>query len=130
MNTKKRRSSIKFFIMMPVLILGIVSILSNIMAVVNIQNVNGSAASIADHGMDSVKVLGTMQQEAQSIHNAALSHIIATDYNVKLSMVDELKALEKNMDKSMSQYQKYVSDSDESTYEELKTTYDKFKCSE
>ena len=129
MNTKKRRSSIKFFIMMPVLILGIVSILSNIMAVVNIQNVNGSAASIADHGMDSVKVLGTMQQEAQSIHNAALSHIIATDYNVKLSMVDELKALEKNMDKSMSQYQKYVSDSDESTYEELKTTYDKFKSS-
>ncbi|MBS4817103.1 MAG: methyl-accepting chemotaxis protein [Clostridium sp.] len=115
--------------MMPVLILGIVSILSNIMAVVNIQNVNGSAASIADHGMDSVKVLGTMQQEAQSIHNAALSHIIATDYNVKLSMVDELKALEKNMDKSMSQYQKYVSDSDESTYEELKTTYDKFKSS-
>ena len=107
---------------MPVLILGIVSILSNIMAVVNIQNVNGSAASIADHGMDSVKVLGTMQQEAQSIHNAALSHIIATDYNVKLSMVDELKALEKNMDKSMSQYQKYVSDSDESTYEEMKTT--------
>lgn len=129
MNTKKRRSSIKFFIMMPVLILGIVSILSNIMAVVNIQNVNGSAASVADHGMDSVKVLGTMQQEAQSIHNAALSHIIATDYNVKLSMVDELKALEKNMDKSMSQYQKYVSDSDESTYEELKTTYDKFKSS-
>ena len=129
MNTKKRRSSIKFFIMMPVLILGIVSILSNIMAVVNIQNVNGSAASIADHGMDSVKVLGTMQQEAQSIHNAALSHIIATDYNVKLSMVDELKVLEKNMDKSMSQYQKYVSDSDESTYEELKTTYDKFKSS-
>lgn len=129
MNTKKRRSSIKFFVMMPVLILGIVSILSNIMAVVNIQNVNGSAASIADHGMDSVKVLGTMQQEAQSIHNAALSHIIATDYNVKLSMVDELKALEKNMDKSMSQYQKYVSDSDESTYEELKTTYDKFKSS-
>ena len=129
MNTKKRRSSINFFVMMPVLILGIVSILSNIMAVVNIQNVNGSAASIADHGMDSVKVLGTMQQEAQSIHNAALSHIIATDYNVKLSMVDELKALEKNMDKSMSQYQKYVSDSDESTYEELKTTYDKFKSS-
>lgn len=129
MNTKKRRSSIKFFIMMPVLILGIVSILSSIMAVVNIQNVNGSAASIADHGMDSVKVLGTMQQEAQSIHNAALSHIIATDYNVKLSMVDELKVLEKNMDKSMSQYQKYVSDSDESTYEELKTTYDKFKSS-
>lgn len=129
MNTKKRRSSIKFFIMMPVLILGIVSILSNIMAVVNIQNVNGSAASVADHGMDSVKVLGTMQQEAQSIHNAALSHIIATDYNVKLSMVDELKALEKNMDKSMLQYQKYVSDSDESTYEELKTTYDKFKSS-
>ncbi len=33
------------------------------------------------------------------------------------------------MDKSMSQYQKYVSDSDESTYEELKTTYDKFKSS-
>ena len=129
MNTKKRRSSIKFFIMMPVLILGIVSILSNIMAVVNIQNVNGSAASIADQGMDSVKVLGTMQQEAQSIHNAALSHIIATDYNVKLSMVDELKALEKKMDKSMSQYQKYVSVSDENTYKELKNTYDKFKSS-
>lgn len=129
MNTKNRRSSIKFFIMMPVLILGIVSILSNIMAVVNIQNVNGSAASIADQGMDSVKVLGTMQQEAQSIHNAALSHIIATDYNVKLSMVDELKALEKKMDKSMSQYQKYVSVSDENTYKELKNTYDKFKSS-
>lgn len=129
MNTKKRRSSIKFFIMMPVLILGIVSVLSNIMAVVNIQNVNGSAASIADQGMDSVKVLGTMQQEAQSIHNAALSHIIATDYNVKLSLVDELRALEKKMDKSMLQYQKYVSNNDQSTYEELKTTYDKFKSS-
>ncbi len=57
MNTK-RRSVLSFFVMMPVLILGIVSILSNIMAVVNIQNVNGSAASIADHGMDSVEGAG------------------------------------------------------------------------
>ena len=75
--------------------MGIVSILSNIMAVVNIQNVNGSAASIADHGMDSVEGAGDDAAGSTGIHNAALSHIIATDYNVKLSMVDELKALEK-----------------------------------
>ncbi len=112
---------------MPVLILGVVSILSNIMAVVNIQNVNRSAERIADQGMDSVKALGSMQQQAQSIHKVALSHIIATDYNVKLNAVDELKDLEQQMDQSMASYKSSVASEDMATYQSLNKTYEEFK---
>lgn len=50
----KRRGSIKLAILLPVFILGAVSIISNAAAIINIRNVNANAEEIADNYMISV----------------------------------------------------------------------------
>ena len=54
----KKHASIKMYIMIPVLILGIVSIISNAMAIMNIRNVNANASNIADNYMTGISDLG------------------------------------------------------------------------
>ena len=44
----KKNVSTKFIILLPVFILGIVSVLSNIVAVINIKRVNNNATQIAN----------------------------------------------------------------------------------
>lgn len=44
----KKRTSLKALILVPVFILGILSVLSNVMAVNNIRKVNRNASRIAD----------------------------------------------------------------------------------
>lgn len=50
----KKRTSLKALILVPVFILGILSVLSNVMAVNNIRKVNRNASRIADDCMNSI----------------------------------------------------------------------------
>ena len=49
----KKRTSLKVLILIPVFILGILSVVSNIMAINNIRMVNSNASDIADDCMKS-----------------------------------------------------------------------------
>lgn len=53
----KKRTSLKALILVPVFILGILSVLSNVMAVNNIRKVNRNASRIADDCMNSISEL-------------------------------------------------------------------------
>ena len=64
----KRRGSIKVRIMLPVLILGIVAIVSNVTAMSNIQKVNKNAAQIADHYMTSLTELSSIKEQIGRAH--------------------------------------------------------------
>ncbi len=70
---QKRRGSIKVRIMLPVLILGIVAIVSNVTAMSNIQKVNKNAERIADHYMTSLTELSSMKEQVQQLHNSSYS---------------------------------------------------------
>lgn len=137
MNTKEtkkvrqagtgRNTSVKSLIMIPVILLGVVSILSNIMAIYNIRNVNRNAATIADDYMENILEINTIQEETQSIYRQALSHIIATDFNTMIDIVDYIKAQETELDAMLEQYGDVVPEEDISTYNELLANYGEFK---
>lgn len=84
MNQKKKLST-KLIILIPVFILGIFSIISNVMSVSNIRNVNRSAVQISEVSLKNVSGLAEIQKQTQDIHNLGLSHIIAVDLDSMIS---------------------------------------------
>lgn len=127
MKERKKSIGIKFMIMLPVVTLGIVSIISNITAINNIRNVNSNALVIADDLLPDIQEVSAMREMAQEIHNKALSHIIATDYDTMIQVVELIKAQEAELDSRLEQYRVYVREQDRKVYENLLTHYDEFK---
>ena len=64
-------SSIRLWIFIPLLLLGIVSIISNVMAVNNIRNVNKKATTISDTYLTGITELSDIQSVMKDIHNMA-----------------------------------------------------------
>lgn len=120
-------ASIKMYIMIPVIILGIVSIISNSMAVINIRNVNANASNIADNYMTGISDLGVIQKQTQELHNKALSHIIATDADTMISVIDGIKAEEIELEENLANYKKKMPEEEKATYEKLMTNYEGLK---
>lgn len=124
---KKKRTSLKALILVPVFILGILSVLSNVMAVNNIRKVNRNASRIADDCMNSISELSAIENETQSIHKLGLSHIIATDLNTMISIVEEMQTEQETLEQELEDYRKYVEPEDESSYETVVSNYETMK---
>ena len=106
--------SLKYRLTIPIALLGIVALFSNILSVINIRNVNESAATIADNYMDGKSRLAEICQSSMNIHKMALSHIVATDYNTMITLVQQIKEEEALLD-------------DQAQYETLLADYDSFR---
>ena len=122
-----KKTSVKSLIMIPVILLGVVSILSNIMAVYNIRNVNKKASTIANECMENMLQINTIQEQTQVIYRQALSHIIATDFDTMINVVDSIKTQEAELDDLLDQYGDTVMDDDKAAYNELMENYAQFK---
>lgn len=127
MEKKKSSISVKIMIMIPVMVLGIVSILSNVTAMLNIRNVNANASNIADNYMLGIQQLSGIQETAKNIHKLALTHIIATDFDTMIAVVEDIKEEEANLDTMLETYHTYVTKEDEAVYTELASNYEQFK---
>lgn len=123
----KKRVSIKLMILIPVFVLGILTIVSNIAAIKNIRNVNNKASTIANENMNSISMLALIQEETQEIHSLALSHIIATNLDTMIALVDSIRAEEDILDGYLEDYQAVVSEEDSENFEELMTDYEGLK---
>lgn len=123
----RKRTSLKALILVPVFILGILSVLSNVMAVNNIRKVNRNASRIADDCMNSISELSAIENETQSIHKLGLSHIIATDLNTMISIVEEMQTEQETLEQELEDYRKYVEPEDESSYETVVSNYETMK---
>lgn len=123
----KKRTSLKALILVPVFILGILSVLSNVMAVNNIRKVNRNASRIADDCMNSISELSAIENETQSIHKLGLSHVIATDLNTMISIVEEMQTEQETLEQELEDYRKYVEPEDESSYETVVSNYETMK---
>ncbi len=124
---KKKQGSIRTAIMVPVIILGLVSVISNIMAVQNIRNVNANATIITDNYMASIVKLSEIENEANNIHKLALSHIIATDYNTKITIVESIKQKQEVLEGYLAEYETYVGTEGEGIYASLLGNYEDFE---
>ena len=126
MNNKKR-TSLKTLILLPVFILGALTIICNVMAINNIRTVNSNAADIADNCMRSVSDLGEIKNDIQVIHTLGLSHIIATDLNTMISVVGEINDNQEELEQKLDEYKKYVQTDDMDTYNSLVSNYNTMK---
>ena len=126
MNNKKR-TSLKTLILLPVFILGALTIICNVMAINNIRTVNSNAADITDNCMMSVSDLGEIKNDIQVIHTLGLSHIIATDLNTMISVVGEVSDNQEELEQKLDEYKKYVQNDDMDTYNSLVSNYNTMK---
>ena len=124
---KKRKISIRIKILLPVLILGIVSIITAIALVMGITSVNASARKISDQYLVSTTELSDIQRQVEKIHNLALSHIIATDYNTMIEAVESIKERQKILDEALKNYEVHIDDTSRTAYENMLLHYEGMK---
>ena len=122
----KKKASIRVMIMVPVLLLGFVSIFSNVMSLTNLRKVNKTASTIADDYMAAINLLDTIGQTSKNIHTLALSHIVATDFETMTSVITDIEAEEAVLDQTMSDYEKYVTSDSSASYDKMLTDYQSF----
>ena len=119
--------SLKHRLIIPIALLGMVALLSNILSVLNIRNVNASASNIADNYMEGKERLAAICQASMDIHQMALSHIVATDYDTMILLVRQIKEEEALLDDMLSQYGAFVVQDDRAQYDSLLEDYAAFK---
>ena len=124
---KKSYISTKFIILIPVFILGFVSVVSNILAVTNIKRVNANATQIANGYMDCISELGDIQKETLLIHRLGLSHIVATDLNTMISLVETIRSEQETLETYLDDFQEYVTDDNKAEYDALVSNYEGMK---
>ena len=124
---QKKRISIKFLILIPVFVLGFLAISSNIESIINLRNVNSKAVTIADEHMKNISELSNIQKKTQNIHKLALSHIIATDLDTLISIVDEIRAEQAEIDSYINQYGHNLRNFDSEAYDKLLESYKNMK---
>ena len=126
MNQKKKLST-KLIILIPVFILGIFSIISNVMSVSNIKNVNRSAVQISEVSLKNVSGLAEIQKQTQDIHNLGLSHIIAVDLDSMIKLVEKIRSQEDALEKDLESYKTYVTPDTQKEYNDIKKKYEELK---
>lgn len=124
---KLGRFSTKMIILIPVFVIGIISIISSVLAVKNIRKVNENATQIANGYMVCIADLGSIQIETEKIHRLGLSHIVATDLDSMISLVDVIRAEQTVLDGYLSDFEQFIDDSDRENYEAILSNYEGLK---
>ena len=124
---RKKRLSITIVILVPVFILGVLAIFSNITAINNLRRVNTTAVTISDEHLVNISRLSDIEKELQEIHKKALSHIIATDLDTLIATVAEVRAEEEILDTYLVEYKDSLVAADPSAYNTLVSNYETLK---
>lgn len=124
---KQGHFSTKMIILIPVFVIGIISIISSVLAVKNIRKVNENATQIANGYMVCIADLGSIQIETEKIHRLGLSHIVATDLDSMISLVDVIRSEQTVLDEYLSDFEQFIDDSDRENYEAILSNYEGLK---
>jgi methyl-accepting chemotaxis protein len=124
---EKRRLSIKVIILVPVCILGIMAIFSNVEAIRNLRKVNKTAVTISDEHITNISELSEIERETSEIHKKALSHIIATDLDSLIKIVEEVRTEEEILDGYLAEYEDSLRSMDSDAYDNLVANYENMK---
>ncbi len=127
MEHTKKKISTKLILLLPVFILGLVCMMSSLVAIVNIQGVNAKATVITDKYMMGISELAKIQEETNNIHKTALSHVLATDLESMISLVDSIKEQEGVLDGCLEAYLPYVTEEMAGDYESILANFEGLK---
>ena len=125
----KSNLSIQQRLILPIILLGVVALISNILSVFSINNVNSNASKIVDDYMVGSETLQNIRYSTTNIHKLALSHIVATDYNTMITVVAQIKEEEEALEAFLEEYQQYITVDEEEIYNQLLRNYESFKHS-
>ncbi len=117
---KKRRISVKVALLFPVTLLGAVAIISTIMGLISVRNVNKEATVISERYMVSLEKLNGIETSVKEIQRLALTHIISQDYNSMIEVLDSIREEEANLDKEFEEFEPYLTDANKVGYGKLK----------
>lgn len=123
----KSRFSIKQRLIIPIILLGIVALLSNVLAVFGINHVNSSAVKIVDDHMAGAAKLAEIRRSILNTHKMALSHIVATDYDTMITVAGQMKEEKAALDQQLAEYKDYLGQDDEPVYQQLLDHYESFQ---
>lgn len=123
----KSKMTLQQRLIFPIALLGVITLLSNILAVFGINNVHANAGAIVDEYMVSEAKLEEIRRSMMDLHRLALSHIVATDHPTMIRLVREIKDEEAALDKKLAAYKKYVVQKDSDLYDSLLKDYESFK---
>ncbi len=123
----KKIFTIQQRLIFPIILLGVVALISNALSVFNINNVNSNASNIVDNYMVGSETLQNIRYTTINIHKLALSHIVAVDYNTMITVVAQIKEEERTLEAYLKEYEKYITEDDEAVYAQLLENYNSFK---
>ena len=103
----KKKLSTKL-ILIPVFIVGFVSVISSGLSLKNLSKVNDAASQIVDNSMVGTEMLNDIEMETVNIHTLALSHIISTDLSSMIDIVSEVRSHEDKLKQLLDDYNPYV----------------------
>lgn len=103
----KKKLSTKL-ILIPVFIVGFVSVISSGLSLRNLSKVNDAASQIVDTSMVGTEMLNDIEMETVNIHTLALSHIISTDLSSMIDIVSEVRNHEEKLKQLLDDYNPYV----------------------
>ncbi len=103
----KKKFSTKL-ILIPVFIVGFVSVISSGLSLKNLSKVNDAASQIVDNSMVGTELLNDIEMETMNIHTLALSHIISTDLSSMIDIVSEVRNHEEKLKQLLDDYNPYV----------------------
>lgn len=103
----KKKLSTKL-ILIPVFVVGFVSVISSGLSLKNLSKVNDAASQIVDTSMVGTEMLNDIEMETVNIHTLALSHIISTDLSSMIDIVSEVRNHEEKLKQLLDDYNPYV----------------------
>ena len=103
----KKKLSTKL-ILIPVFVVGFVSVISSGLSLKNLSKVNDAASQIVDTSMVGPEMLNDIEMETVNIHTLALAHIISTDLSSMIDIVSEVRNHEEKLKQLLDDYNPYV----------------------
>ena len=103
----KKKLSTKL-ILIPVFVVGFVSVISSGLSLKNLSKVNDAASQIVDTSMVGTEMLNDIEMETVNIHTLALAHIISTDLSSMIDIVSEVRNHEEKLKQLLDDYNPYV----------------------
>ena len=103
----KKKLSTKL-ILIPVFVVGVVSVISSGLSLKNLSKVNDAASQIVDTSMVGTEMLNDIEMETVNIHTLALAHIISTDLSSMIDIVSEVRNHEEKLKQLLDDYNPYV----------------------
>lgn len=123
----KRTIGTRLILLLPVFILGAVCIAANIFSVINMHTINTDVSRVSNEYITGISALSEIQKETQDIHKMGLSHIISTDLESMIALVDVIHEKEDVLDGHLQDYCVYLTSGQQGAYESLLESYDGLK---